>query len=470
MTISQSAKSLVNSLLNSDPKARPSLDEVANHQFFKSGYFPRDIPITATKEAPQWPAAAGTAQALAANRAEWKRNYEEVARSAGVGIDSNGVPIQPVGADVGKPPAPVPISRPASVVSSVSNECAEIGKQVEKKKREQQLKDEALKANGGYVLPEALSPRDGHARMRNIGVLKSVPSRLGPLRTAATMVAQREAGVPSKDDVESEDSDEEMGDAEPIPEPIPEPPVRTRQIDKQPIRRSSTAETQAVTTALETVQISPRAIEAPPRRVTRSHAAQQRASTVSEQPPIRAESSATRGVRDDIPAMQQPPRRFTSAEPRRSNVEPQARAPPPSSQPQSLFRPASAQSQPQPTRQSQSQPLRQSQLQAQSQTQYQSQAQPQAQPQTQYNPQKRQEPAPQPQPQQPQYQRHAPAPQPPQPQYQKQTKKTAKPAEELPGVVLGKAQALKPGEAAEGQKPVSDTAAAGVAARALARI
>lgn len=414
--ISQAAKALVTSLLNSDPTARPSLDAIANHNFFKSGYFPREIPISATKEAPSWPGAGSSLQAVSSSRAEWRRNYEEVARAAGVGIDSAGKPIQPVGADVGKPPEPVPVSRPQSVASDKSNECADIGKLLEKKKKEQQLKDEALKANGGYILPEALSPRDGHARMRNMGVLKRVPSRLGPLRTAATLVAQREAGMPTKGIPEDEeDSDEEMEDAEPVPPPQP----RTRQLDKQPIRRSS-ADTQAVTAALESVQLS-KPVAPQPRRNTRSHAAQQRAASVPETAPpvakedppqasrvnvpapapvrasvpapapIRANPPAPAPIaREEPPAPQQPARRLTTVEPRR----------PVSAYPEPQLRPSQPQAQPQPQHQRQApqpqvQPLRT------------------AQPQVHYQPQ-------QPYQSQQSYQRQAPVPQ-SQPQYQAPT-------------------------------------------------
>ncbi|KAA8905664.1 kinase-like domain-containing protein [Sphaerosporella brunnea] len=50
--ISQSAKALVNALLNSDPDARPSLDEIANHNFFKAGLFPKSIPLSASVRPP----------------------------------------------------------------------------------------------------------------------------------------------------------------------------------------------------------------------------------------------------------------------------------------------------------------------------------------------------------------------------------------------------------------------------------
>ncbi|KAI5847372.1 kinase-like domain-containing protein [Morchella snyderi] len=52
--VSSAAKSLVNSILEHDPEARPSLDDVANHRFFKSGFFPRSIPSSATKQEPIW--------------------------------------------------------------------------------------------------------------------------------------------------------------------------------------------------------------------------------------------------------------------------------------------------------------------------------------------------------------------------------------------------------------------------------
>ncbi|KAF8245888.1 Pkinase-domain-containing protein [Wilcoxina mikolae CBS 423.85] len=314
--ISQPAKALVNALLNRDPTARPSLDEIANHNFFKSGYFPRSIPESAVLHEPQWPSPGRDYRAVAASRAEWKKNYEEVARKAGVGIDSTGMPVKPVGDRAGLPVDPMPLSRPPSAASISSNECADIGKLLEKRRKERELREESLKANGGYILPEALSPRDGHARMRNTGALKKVPSRLAPLRVTALSNGYVPQRVPSRPSTairrEPEPEPEEISeDEEDEPEPAPAP--RQRYIDKQPIRKSS-GETKAVTEAMAEVQISRPTSMVPPPRITRSHAAQQRAAAViaplRPTPPPQAERPARRLIsveaRRPSPAIPEP--------------------------------------------------------------------------------------------------------------------------------------------------------------------
>lgn len=313
LAISQPAKALVNALLNRDPTARPSLDEIANHNFFKSGYFPRSIPKSAVLQEPIWPSPGRDYRAVAASRAEWKRNYDEVARKAGVGIDSTGMPVKPVGDRAGLPMDPMPLSRPPSAASIASNECADIGKLLEKRRKERELKEEALRANGGYILPEALSPRDGHARMRNTGALK-VPSRLAPLRVTAlsnSYVPQRIPSRPSTAIRKEAESEEVSEDEEDEPESAPAP--RQRFLDKQPIRKSS-GETKAVTEAMAEVQISRPTPVVPARRVTRSHAALQRAAAViaplRPTPPPQAERPARRLIsteaRRPSPAIPEP--------------------------------------------------------------------------------------------------------------------------------------------------------------------
>jgi len=336
--VSQPAKALVNSLLNRDPNARPSLDEIANHQFFKSGLFPKSIPVSATTMEPVWSSAGSNLAAVTASRAEWKRNYDAVARAAGIGIDSTGVPVEPVGEKPGKPVEPVQMSRPPSAMSTASNECADIGKLLEKKRKEQKEKEESLKANGGYILPEALSPRDGHARMRNMGLIKKVPSRLAALRGALPpgFVPQREepaapqqapSAIQEETEPEESGSEEELEDHEdePAPAPAPVPMARPRLIDKAPMRRT-TSETREATAAMARVQISKPAAAAPPaHRVTRSHAAQQRAAVVE---PVTTKPSP--------PAQtERPARRLAPVENRRS-APPAAPAPVP--EPQQLSR------------------------------------------------------------------------------------------------------------------------------------
>jgi polo-like kinase 1 len=320
--VSQPAKALVNALLNRDPTARPSLDEIANHNFFKAGLFPRCIPASAVSQEPVWPSAGNNLAAVTASRAQWKRNYDEVARLAGVGIDSSGKPVEPVGERSGKPIEPVPMSRPPSAASVASNECADIGKLLEQKKQQDKL--DAQKANGGYILPEALSPRDGHARMRNMGVLRNVPNRLAALRgTALGIPSQLEAPphapTPVPEETEPEPSDEEMEEAPPPP-PVPAP--RNRLIDRPPIRKSAVQEkpVESVQPAMPQAQSSKPVEAAPPRRVTRSHAAQQRAAAV--EPLVQTKAPVVQPER--------PARRLAATEARRPTsaiVQPEPPAP-----------------------------------------------------------------------------------------------------------------------------------------------
>lgn len=77
--ISASAKSLIASLLSTDPDNRPSLDDIASHRFFNSGVMPRSIPVTAVKQEPEWPE--GQAASI------FKRNLNFVSVNAGIGQD-----------------------------------------------------------------------------------------------------------------------------------------------------------------------------------------------------------------------------------------------------------------------------------------------------------------------------------------------------------------------------------------------
>jgi polo-like kinase 1 len=216
---------LVNALLNSDPAARPSLDEIANHEFFKSGYFPKSIPVSATTLEPEWPTTGQDFSTLAACCQEWRRNYDSVAKAAGVGIDSTGTPVRPVGDGAGKPLEPVPFSRPASAASSTDTEPVESYKPLGKR-RENKLKGPA-KPNSGYILPEALSPRDGHARMRNMGILRGIPSRLG----LKPPISRTELN-PSSSNVIPEETEPEDSEKDSVARPI-------RHLEKKPIRKTS---------------------------------------------------------------------------------------------------------------------------------------------------------------------------------------------------------------------------------------
>jgi polo-like kinase 1 len=249
--------------------------------------FPRSIPSLATKQEPSW---ASTAATASADRMEWKRSYDDVARAAGVGIDSTGKPITPVGDGAGKPLEIFPMSRPASVASSREESNFDVVQApMGKKGWERDLKDEAIKKSGGFVLPETLSPRDGHARMRNVGVLKKVPSRLGRLRESALSQKTRARDAQA---VIIEESDGEE-DPETSPNAVPEPP-KMRLMDRKPIRFTSgeTKEATSSSSSSSTAAPTARANLIPARRVTRSHAAEQRAAAAIPEAQGRADTAS----------------------------------------------------------------------------------------------------------------------------------------------------------------------------------
>ncbi|TGZ81982.1 Pkinase-domain-containing protein [Ascodesmis nigricans] len=280
LIISHQAKDLVGSLLNRDPQSRPSIDQIANHSFFISGYFPRSIPKEAMTAEPRWPSVSHLGlKAVATARAEWKRNYEECARAAGVGIDSTtGMPIKSTGFEAEKPMAiiPVPNERPPSAASSVSatdNECGDVKKIMERKRVEALRREQKKKE---YMLPEALSPRDGHARMRNLKGGNGLRGKalFQPIKPEEIVIREEE--------------EEEEEEEEPVPEE--EPVRRTRALEQKPIRRTS-ADTAARQAELRRTEESApmRSAALPPRRpTTRSYAAQQR------EPVATATTTATR--------------------------------------------------------------------------------------------------------------------------------------------------------------------------------
>ncbi|ORY85688.1 kinase-like domain-containing protein [Protomyces lactucae-debilis] len=78
--VSQVAQGLIRSLLATDPENRPSIDDIANHAFFNTGVMPRQIPPSATHEAPSWPA--GQSSSV------FRRNLNHVCFNAGIGKEN----------------------------------------------------------------------------------------------------------------------------------------------------------------------------------------------------------------------------------------------------------------------------------------------------------------------------------------------------------------------------------------------
>ncbi|CCG83819.1 protein of unknown function [Taphrina deformans PYCC 5710] len=79
--VSANARSLITSLLSTDPENRPSLDDLAGHPFFNTGIMPRSIPSSAKSQEPQWPE--GQATSI------FKRNHSFVSINAGIGQDQS---------------------------------------------------------------------------------------------------------------------------------------------------------------------------------------------------------------------------------------------------------------------------------------------------------------------------------------------------------------------------------------------
>ncbi|PUU73264.1 hypothetical protein B9Z19DRAFT_1035320 [Tuber borchii] len=284
--VSSAAKHLVHSILNHDPDARPTLDDIADHYFFKSGFFPRMIPVSAGKQPPVWRGASGQGVgAVSTNRQDWIKNYEEVARECGIGIRSDGRPVSAVGDHAGESMEllTLPSSRPASVLSTRDeNQQFAVEKQTVKIKPEDEAKKQ--KQTDAYILPETLSPRDSHARMRGANALKGKASRLwGPTRgtgliSAGLMPARQAPGLPASQvtkvtEVE-EGSDDDFEDQE-EEKPIAKPSAQ--RLKAQPIRRST-----VVTSPVVRKSVFP-----PRNQAVKSHAAELRAASqpeVHEQP------------------------------------------------------------------------------------------------------------------------------------------------------------------------------------------
>lgn len=70
-------RDLITKLLAADPDSRPSIDDIAAHPFFNSGIMPKSIPLSALKQAPEWPAVQPTAL--------FRRHHLHVTERAGVG-------------------------------------------------------------------------------------------------------------------------------------------------------------------------------------------------------------------------------------------------------------------------------------------------------------------------------------------------------------------------------------------------
>ncbi|EEB06750.1 PLK protein kinase Plo1 [Schizosaccharomyces japonicus yFS275] len=78
LEISNEAKDLISSLLTQDPSTRPSIDAIADHAFFHTGYMAASLPDEVLDQKPTWP----TSQSSQA----FQRNLDYVATASGVGF------------------------------------------------------------------------------------------------------------------------------------------------------------------------------------------------------------------------------------------------------------------------------------------------------------------------------------------------------------------------------------------------
>ncbi|EWC45265.1 hypothetical protein DRE_05992 [Drechslerella stenobrocha 248] len=166
--ISLEAKNLIRSLLSPDPRNRPTIDDIAEHAFFKTGYFPRQLPFGSMKAPPMWE------ETTSAHRV-WNTNFLEVARKAGVGIGiegvgarrGKGVEILPINEDDDEPMDNVVVQAPAGQKMIVAPVVL-LSPASQRNKPNQRM------------IPEELSPKI--TKTRNIGGMSKMPSRLNPLR------------------------------------------------------------------------------------------------------------------------------------------------------------------------------------------------------------------------------------------------------------------------------------------------
>lgn len=73
--VSESAKDLISQLLTNDPTSRPTIEEIANHQFFHDGPLPDSIPVAALYSRISFPI----------SQEESDKNWVTVCRRAGIG-------------------------------------------------------------------------------------------------------------------------------------------------------------------------------------------------------------------------------------------------------------------------------------------------------------------------------------------------------------------------------------------------
>ncbi|KAF3939953.1 hypothetical protein ABW19_dt0207625 [Dactylella cylindrospora] len=177
--ISAEAKDLIQSLLSPDPRNRPTIDEIAEHTFFKAGYFPKKLQMTCLKSPPVWNDEATSGKKV------WHTNFLDVARKSGVGLGiegvggkrGKGVEILPINEDDDQPMENVVVQAPAGQKMIVAP-VVMLSPASQRAKPNQRM------------IPEELSPKI--TKTRNMGAIPKMPSRLNPLRDLQQQRASRD--------------------------------------------------------------------------------------------------------------------------------------------------------------------------------------------------------------------------------------------------------------------------------------
>ncbi|KAK6505350.1 Cell cycle serine/threonine-protein kinase cdc5/MSD2 [Arthrobotrys musiformis] len=180
--ISPEAKDLIKSLLSPDPRNRPTIDDIADHSFFKTGYFPRQLPIATLRAIPAWD------DQVTSSKGTWYRNFLEVARVSGVGFGvegvgasrGKGVEILPINEDDDEPMENVVVQAPIGQKMIVAPVVL-MSPASQRTKPNQRM------------IPEELSPKI--TKTKNIGGMPKIPSRLNPLREMQLQRASKDSGT-----------------------------------------------------------------------------------------------------------------------------------------------------------------------------------------------------------------------------------------------------------------------------------
>ncbi|KAF3919823.1 hypothetical protein ABW20_dc0109845 [Dactylellina cionopaga] len=178
--ISPQAKDLIQSLLSPDPRNRPTIDQIADHSFFKMGCFPRQLPLTCMRAVPVW------AEETASARRTWQANFLDVARKSGVGLGiegvgarrGKGVEILPINEDNDEPMSNVVVQAPVGQKMIVAPVVL-LSPASQRTKPNQRM------------IPEELSPKI--SKTRNLNPIPKMPSRLNPLRDMQQQRAAKES-------------------------------------------------------------------------------------------------------------------------------------------------------------------------------------------------------------------------------------------------------------------------------------